>query len=256
MKKNFLIGLVILLSACQSAVSESSITPEATATHIVPITAPVLSPQVATVTQTNTPFPTPSLTLVPPARFFTEGFDAPLSHWSTLFASGDSSHVDILNENSTLTFELYSTNTWVYAIYGAFEYESVHLDTRVESHGNDINAVGLVCHYDEQEGWYEFNISSDGTYNVLYGQWLAENIARYTPILNDASEHIETGSSANEIGLDCYEDILQFYINGKLIRKLNVGHIGLTGGKVGVALASFNEAPVKLAFDWVKVSEP
>ena len=55
--------------------------------------------------------------------------------------------------------------------------------------------MGLVCHYDEQDGWYEFNISNDGTYNLLYGQWLAEEIARYTPILNDTSERIEVGNA-------------------------------------------------------------
>ena len=82
-----------------------------------------------------------------------------------------------------------------------------------------------------------------------------EGIACYTPILNDTSERIETGNSANEIGLDCYENIVQLYINGKLIRKLNVAHIGLTGGKVGLSLASFEEAPVILSFDWVEVSQ-
>ena len=209
----------------------------------------------ATVTSTNTPIPTPSLTPLPPERYFTEEFDTAPIYWSTLYASGDSGRVDILNENSTLTFELYSPNAWLYAIYGAFEYESVHIETRVENRGSDINAVGLVCHYDEQAGWYEFNISNDGTYNVLYGQWLAENIARYTPILNDTSERIEEETAPNEIGLDCYENIVQLYINGKLIRKLDVTHVGLTGGKVGLSLASFEEAPVILSFDWVEVSQ-
>ena len=255
MKKILLTGFLLLI-ACQSATVESSPTPEVVATRTLPTPVPVSSSQGATVTPTDTLIPIASPTPVPPERYFTEEFDTPLSQWTTLFASGDSSRVDILNENSTLTFELYSTNTWVYAIYGAFEYESVHLEMRVESYGNDINAVGLVCHYDEQEGWYEFNISSDGTYNVLYGQWLDENIARYTPLLNDTSELVQKGNATNEIGLDCYENILQLYINGKLFRKIDVAHIGLTGGKIGLSLASFDEAPVILAFDWVKVSGP
>ena len=255
MKKLLLTGFLLLI-ACQSATVEPSPTPEAVATRTLLTPVPVSSPQGATVTPTDILIQIASPTPVPPERYFTEEFDTLLFHWTTLFASGDSSRVDILNENSTLTFELYSTNTWVYAIYGAFEYESVHLETRVESYGNDINAVGLVCHYDEQEGWYEFNISSDGTYNVLYGQWLDENIARYTPLLNDTSELVQKGNATNEIGLDCYENIIQLYIDGKLFRKIDVAHIGLTGGKVGLAMASFDEAPVILAFDWVKVNEP
>ena len=249
MKKIFLIGLFILAS-CQGATLEPTFTPESTATRITPTSVP------ATVPPTVIPSPTSTVTPPPPERYFTEEFDTPLTHWSTLYASGDTSRVDILNENNSLNFELYSPNAWVYTIYGAFEYESVHLETRVESHGSEINAMGLVCHYDEQVGWYEFNISSDGTYNVLHGQWLAEGVARYTPIASDISEYIEIGNTTNEMGLDCYENILQLYINGKLFRQLDVGHIGLTGGEVGLAMASFDEASVILAFDWVKVSEP
>ena len=225
MKKLLLIGFA-LLAACQSATPEPIFTPEATVTRITPTVIP------ATVTPTVIPSPTSTVTPPPPERYFTEEFDTPLTYWSTLYASGDSSRVEVLNENSMLTFELYSTNAWVYAIYGAFEYERVHIETRVESRGSDVNAIGLVCHYDEQAGWYEFNISSDGMYNVLYGQWLDEGVARYTPIASDVSAYIELGNATNEMGLDCYENILQLYVNGKLFRKLGVAHIGLTEGKV------------------------
>jgi hypothetical protein len=116
--------------------------------------------------------------------------------------------------------------------------------------------MGLICRYDEQDGWYEFNISNDGSYNVLQGQWLAEGVATYTPILDDSSDQIARGNSINEIGLGCYDDIVQLYINGQLIRNLNVEHIGLTGGKVGLSMGSFEEPPVILSFDWVQVGEP
>ena len=249
MKKLLLIGL-FSLTACQSAIPEPTFTPEATATRVIPTSVP------ATVTPTTLPTPTVTATPPPPKRYFTEEFDDGLDYWSTLFASGDSGRVDILNGNGTLTFELYSTNAWLYAIYRAFEYESVHIETRISSLGSNTNAMGLVCHYSEGDGWYEFNISSDGTYNVLHGQWLAEGVARYTPIVNDVSEYIETGNTTNELGLDCYENILQLYINGKHFRKLDVAHVGLTSGKIGLSLASFEEAPVILAVDWIEIGEP
>jgi hypothetical protein len=255
MKRLLLIGL-FLLTACSSVTLEPTPAPAAIPTRIISTTVPVSSPQGATVTPTAVPSPTATATPLPPERYFTEEFDSTPAYWSILYASGDSSRVDLLDQNSTLTFEIYSQNTWLYAIYGAFEYEAVHVETRIESHGSEVNSIGLVCDNDEQNGWYEFNISNDGTYSVLYGQWLAEGIARYTPILNDTSNHIATGNSINEIGLDCYENIMQLYINGKILRKLNVAHIGLTGGKVGLALGSFEEAPVILAFDWVKVRVP
>ena len=261
MKKIFLAGL-FFLTACLSpsggvgAIPEPTATPQPASTRILLTTKPVLSQQGATVIPTIIPSPTASATPLPPEQYFTEEFDTVPGTWSAVYASGDSSRVEILNENDSLAFELYSPVTWMYVIYSPFNYESVHIETRVESRGTEVNSIGLVCRYDEQKGWYEFNISNDGTYNVLYGQWLADGISSYSHILNDTSERIATGIASNEISLDCYDDILQLYINNKIIRKLNVEHFGLTSGKVGLSLGSFEEVPVILSFDWVKVSEP
>ena len=241
-----LIGLILLM-ACRSGTPESAPTPAATSTRTLP------TPVDATVTPTETTIPT----FTPaPEQYFTDEFDTASNYWSVLYASGDPGSVEILNANSQLTFELYSTNTWLYAIYGPFEYDRVHIETRVQSSESDVDAMGLVCNYNEQAGWYEFNISSDGSYNIFYGEWLAEGVARYTSILYDLSGLINTGEAVNEIGLDCYDNIVQLYLNGKLFRKLDLEYIGLTGGKVGLSMASFEEAPVILSFDWMKVSEP
>ena len=255
MKRLLLIGL-FLLTACNQATPELSPTPAATPTRILSTATPVSSPQGVTVTPTIVPSPTKTVTPPPPERYFTEEFDTAPGYWSILYASGEPSRVLTLNEDSKLTFEIDGPITWAYAIYGGFEYESVYIETRVESRGSEVNSMGLVCQYDEQNGWYEFNISNDGTYNVLYGQWLAEGVASYNPVLNDISDQILRGNSENEIGLACHDNILQLYINGKLIRNLNVEYIGLTEGKVGLSLGSFEEQPVILSFDWVKVSEP
>jgi hypothetical protein len=113
-----------------------------------------------------------------------------------------------------------------------------------------------VCRYDEQAGWYEFNVSGDRTYNVLYGQWLAEGVARYTPIAFDSSEYLNPTGADNEIGLACEGTALWLYINGKLFRKLGETRFALTGGRVGLSLASFENTPVSAGFDWVRVGEP
>jgi hypothetical protein len=248
MKKFLLTGCFILLTACQA------VTPEPTPTSMP--TAPPLpsTPVPATATATFTPSPT--FTPEPPPRFFTEEFDSAPAHWSTLFASGDASRVETLNQESRLTFELYSSNAWLYAIYGAYDYDTVHIEARIDSDGSDTNYMGLVCNYDEQDGWFEFNISSDGSYTVLYGQWLGEGVATYMPLAEGGSEYVNAGNATNELGIDCLGNTLQLYINGKLFRNLDVSRFELDGGKVGLAAASFQEVPVILAFDWVKVSEP
>jgi hypothetical protein len=248
MKKLLLIGLLLFTACKQSATPALTSTPAPTATRSLPAPVP------ATATETLTPPPT--FTLEPPPRFFTEEFDSTPVHWSTLFASGDASRVETLNQDSKLTFELYSSNAWLYAIYGAHEYDTVHIEASIESTGSDINYMGLICNYTEQDGWFEFNISSDGSYTILHAQWLGEGVASYMPIADGGSEYINPGNTTNEIGLDCLSDTLHLYINGKLFRNIDVSRFEMDGGKVGLAVASFQEVPVILAFDWVKVSEP
>jgi hypothetical protein len=248
MKKLLLIGCFLLITACAPATPEPTPTAAATATRLIPTPVP------ATATVTFTPPPT--FTPEPPPRFFTEEFDSAPAYWSTLYASGDASRIETLNLDSKLTFELYSPNAWLYAIYGAHEYDTVHIEANIESTGSNSNYMGLICNYKEQEGWFEFNISSDGSYTILYGQWLGESIASYMPVAEGGSEYINVGNTTNEVGLDCLGDKLQLYINGKLFRNIDVSRFETNGGKVGLAVASFEEVPVILAIDWVKVGEP
>jgi len=113
-----------------------------------------------------------------------------------------------------------------------------------------------ACHYSEANGWYEFNIASDGTYSLLFGQWLSAGVAKYRPILNDGSEYLQIGNLNYEIGLTCADDILFLHINGKLFRRIDVARYGLTGGKIGITASSFDATPTNVIFDWVKVNPP
>jgi hypothetical protein len=54
----------------------------------------------------------------------------------------------------------------------------------------------------------------------------------------------------------CQQNALWLYINRKLFRKVDVTRYGLTEGKVGFAISSFENTPVISVFDWVKVSAP
>ncbi len=243
MPRTLWIGL-LLLTACQVNPPPST----ATATRFIPTLPP------ATVTPTLPPTSTPTPTPAP--RFFVEEFENPLLQWTTLYASGEAGQTNLSLRNGSLAFELYGPNTWLYAIYNAHLYEAVHLEARVDASLGQVNAMGLICHYNEQSGWYEFNLSSEGNYTLLYGQWLAEGIARYTLIRSEPSERIQRGNAVNELGLDCVNNNVQLYINGKLIRKIDVSRFGLTGGKVGIAVASFDDLPIILSFDWFKVNEP
>jgi hypothetical protein len=239
MKKNFLlIGCLALTVACQS---ETAAAPMATQT----------APPSATATQTLTPAPTFTPTPVP--LFFTEDFNTDLGAWAA-FQTGGAESPAVSLENDFLRINFPTPNAWYYAIHNAHEYSGVFVSARVL--GTPTGSLGVICDYSESNGWYEFNLASDGTYSVLLGQWLAEGIAQYTPIAIDTSEYLKAGKLNYEIGLTCQDNTLLLHINGKLFRKLDVTRYGLTKGKIGINASSFEETPMIATFDWVKVSEP
>lgn len=244
--KKFLIGCLIFIAACQPADS----TPTADS-----------APVAATHTPPAPASPAPKLTLTPTAaptrlpRFFTEEFEGALPDWSLLQANTETPAQTRLQDGALL-FDLQSPFTWVYAILGSETYADVRVDAQMQSRGSSPDAIGLICRYDEQDGWYEFNISGDGTYSVLYGQWLTQGVARFTPIAGDASQYLRPAGADNEIGLACQGTDLWLYINGKLFRKLDVTRFALAEGRVGLTVSSFENTPVTASFDWVRVGEP
>ena len=204
---------------------------------------------------TPTIIPTETLSPTPSPRFFTENFDVVPLAWS-IIQTGNKTSPQIKAEGGTLTFDLNMPYTWTYAIYDTHDYKDIRIDAYFESRGASPESTGLVCRYSEQNGWYEFNISTDGTYNILHGQWMAQGIASYTPIINDTSEYLKRGEMQYELVLTCQQNALWLYINQKLFRKVDVTRYGLSEGKMGLAVSSFENTPVISVFDWVKVSEP
>ncbi len=157
-------------------------------------------------------------------------------------------------DSGLLVFDLPLPNQWVYAIYGGQDYADVRVDAQVETRAGADGALGIVCRYNESEGWYEFNIYADQTYELLFGQWLTQGVARYTPIYRGKSEKVK--ADANEIGLLCEGDVLTPFINGVQMRKWEEKKFGLKRGKIGLSASSFENAPLTIAYDWLKVSEP
>jgi hypothetical protein len=245
MKKIFLIGCLTLLTACNLGVS--------TATAPIPsLQAPTQTPPLlATPTQTVTPAPT--LTPTPVPLFFTEEFNTDMSAW-TSFTTGGEIPPSIEITNDQLRVSLQSPNTWYYAIHNAHDYEDVFVTTKFT--GSPTGSAGLICRYTD-EGWIEYNIASDGTYNLLIGSWVAEGIAQYRPILNDTVEYIKPGTFEYEAGLTCQGNFVSLHVNGKLFRKFDISpYFEATSGKVGINASSFDDAPANIQFDSFQVSEP
>jgi len=246
--KKILIGCLILITACQPAADA--------ATPMAPLfPTATFAPTLISATITAQPSPTPELTPTPLPRLFTNEFDSSLAGWVILQAGSDAVP-NIKTENSTLLLQIGSLYTWVYAIYGPQDYEDIRIDAQFENQAGSPSSIGLICRYTESDGWLEYNISTDGTYNMLYGQWLSTGIADYLPILSESSSEIQPSGASQEIGLVCSDTTVSLFVNQTLIRNVDVSRYELTEGKVGITISSFENTPVIAAFDWVKVSEP
>jgi len=170
--------------------------------------------------------------------------------------AGNDGVPNIKNENSHLILQMDFPYTWLYALYGPQDYANIRIDVQFENRALTPSSAGLLCRYSEEAGWFEYNVSADGTYNVLYGRWLNVGIAEYLPITDGTSREIQPSGAAQKIGLTCSDSTLWLYVNGTLIRQVDVSRYELTEGKVGLAASSFENIPIVIGFDSVTISEP
>jgi hypothetical protein len=173
-----------------------------------------------------------------------------------ILQAGNEATPNVKTENSNLILQMDAPFTWAYAVYGAQDYENIRIDAKFTNQAGSPAAIGLICRYSDSDGWLEYNVSPDGTYNVLYGKWLSSGVADYLPILSGSSNSIQPSGTAQEVGLICSGTTLSLFINQILIRSADVSRYELATGKVGITASSFENTPVIAAFDWVKVSEP
>ena len=244
MKRILFAGCLLLTSACNLGV------PSPTAESAPKATLPSTPIPTAT-TQAAAPTESASATPEPPPFYFTDEFDAAPPYWE-FFQTGGIDAPMALFDSGTLRIDISSADTWSIGIHNANTYLDVFVSTKASILPS--GSVGLVCRYDETVGWYEFNAANDGNYSVLFGQWLAEGIAQYKPIVTDFSGHLT--SPDYTIGLHCEENFLHLHVNDTLIRNLDVTNYGLDAGNIGITASSFGEIPARATFEWIKVSEP
>jgi hypothetical protein len=199
---------------------------------------------------------------VPQAQeFFTEEFDAPLSgDWDILTVTGstdaDPDKVTVEAEDGNLVWDFDSEYVYYYLFYNAFEYDDVRLEVRADNRGRNNNSISLICRYDPDEGWYEFNIANNGLYDILYAGIENDGDISYNTIANGGSNAINQGMEVNEYAITCEDDELTLYINNDEVTSISEQRYGLRSGQVGVSVSSFNVLPILIEMDRISISEP
>ncbi|MBC7876395.1 MAG: DUF1080 domain-containing protein [Anaerolineales bacterium] len=252
-------AFIVLLVAIGCVCSGSGATPTTPATSVP--------------AATNEPAPTSSLPDVQPTQeqpqepqqpqtqqFFTEEFDAPLSSdWSILTVTGsddaDPDKVTVEPEDGKLVWNFDSEQVYYYLFYEGHSYENVTVEVQADNRGKNNNSISLICRYDPEVGWYEFNIANNGLYDILYADATSDSIG-YSRITNGGSNDIKQGKDVNEYSITCDGEDLTLTINGEEVNSVPERKYGLSEGGVGVSVSSFNVLPILVDMEWFKIIEP
>ena len=199
---------------------------------------------------TEAPSPTPAS-----QKFFTEEFENNIDNWEPFTVNGSLSQLDLSTQDGRLAFDLNDKQLWTYVAYTPETYDDVRIEVQVENFGDNENNITLFCRYDEEDGWYEFNVANSGLYWIYYGRWNANGSgASYAVVADGGSNNIKQGFAINTYSLSCKGNTITVYINDKELK--HVDDSRLRKGQIGIGVSSFRRLPVKVEFDWVKITEP
>src|SRR5687768_5903151 len=176
-------------------------------------------------------------------QFFTEEFDTPLSgDWSIFTITdpnvSDLEKVTVEADSGSLVWDFDSEYVYYYLFYNAFEYEDVKVEARADNRGKNNNSVSLICRYDENIGWYEFNIANNGLYDILYAEVLDNGKIRWNRVANGGSNAINQGKEVNEYSITCQGEDLTLNINGDKVISIKEKKYGLRSGLAGISVSS------------------
>ncbi|MCQ3938048.1 MAG: hypothetical protein DPW18_13510 [Chloroflexi bacterium] len=193
--------------------------------------------------------------------FFTEEFDAPLSSsWSILTVTGSNDanpdKVTVEPKNGKLRWDFDSEYVYYYLFYEGASYSDVTIEVSADNLGRNNNSISLICRYDPNVGWYEFNIANNGLYDILYGEVTSSGSIGYSRITNGGSNAIKQGKDVNVYKISCVGDKLSLTINGQDVTTIDEKKFGLGEGGVGVSVSSFNVLPITVEMEYFKISEP
>jgi len=211
-----------------------------------------------TIISTTAPSPTPTAAPIQETQeeapaYFVEEFENNIDSWTYFLMNGDENKMDLYTDNGALVFDLQGDYQYVYVLYDEYIYPEVRIDALASNLGKNSNNVSLVCNYSDQFGWYEFNVTNGGLYNILV---YSEIDGDYFSLASGGSTNVRTGRNENTYTAVCNGNQLALYINGELEREYVDNVYNLTEGKVGVSVSSFDVLPILVAINYFSISLP
>jgi hypothetical protein len=205
--------------------------------------------------------PPPTATVPPPASpFFKEQFDTDvLGDWTNFIFTGDTksdkSKAKYSIENGKLVFDLTDNYLYSYLIYDKQTYEDVRVEVSAANRGKNNNNVSLICRYSD-DGWYEFNIASNGLFNIFAYDATGAVHKGYNAIFTSGSNAIKIGKETNVYVAVCSGKTLKLFINGEESASITESKYGFSRGNVGISISSFNVYPIIVDIDYFDIQTP
>lgn len=246
------LGIVIFSACVPTAATDSALQPTQTPYVIV------VTPTTEEITATNTPAEAPAPTATETTRsdkapkFFREEFDGDLDDYEQTLWTGRFGKDEIYTEEGKLKVRLNAVYLAPYLTYEPHTYTDVRLEVAAENLAYNDNHITLVCRYDEELGWYEFNIGSNGLFRINYYDNVL--VKGHVRLWNGGSNDIKMGRQVNKITAECVGTQLSLYVNDVLLK--TVEHKDLKEGRVGLGVSSFNYFPVNVDFEYFEISQP
>jgi len=278
-----LIALIIALVIAACGGSKAKTTVEAPQVIIITATPNVLAPVVTeppAVVVTEPPAPPtepPALPTEPPAAppteppaavtdapasgdmYFRDEFDSNWDLYDRFILYDDKIYRnnEDLEEKSgielsdgMISFNIQEYWLYYYFIYQPQVYEDVKISVEVENLGFPASMAALICRYDEDLGWYEVKIDSQGQWAMYYFDKLLNKWNRLT---NGGASDFNYGKDTNKYTLVCQGRDISFYVND--VFSQSIENKNLKKGKVGFSIQAPRTYTI-MNVPWFEISEP
>lgn len=248
MKKAFIISSTLIIMALVAGCSLGGSPTTGQTIPTATLESVVQQPTAETVVEEPTAEPA-----FEPEPFYTEEFedDAPTAdYYSTYYPYEEwSDQIDMYADKGKLWMDLKDANAWGYLIYNAYTYEDVAITAVVENRGLNSGTFTLVCRYDPDLGWYEFNVTPGGVYNILDVHF-DKGVPAWDIIYTGGSGKVKPGNATNTFTATCIGQTLTFYVNGSEAWTVDVSTSlpQLWEGYVGFGIAGAGGANLPTTF--------
>jgi hypothetical protein len=202
--------------------------------------------------------------LSPVPLYYKEDFKQDNGKWEQHVLNGDSdlNRATLSYEDGGIHFHLSPKSDQFLStllINNANEYTDVQIETITKNKNQNSDTVSLICRYNDK-GWYEFEISNSGTYNIYRVDTTQVDETHqsydYTILTSGNSSLVKLDLSENIYKAICKENILSLFINNAPAETIQETASTFKKGKVGIAAYSPENLEVDVDFESVTISEP